>query len=217
MYYRFTITTKIDKELDMSDFDHSPQFARTPDMVAALVLGAIAAVYIVVRLVLRLIEVLPNREVPVPVWIDDATAALPLPDGIAEITLTSGTAVVSDMPGITLFSVAGAAVISALASLVVIALVMRLCLNLARGRFFTSGNTLLVTGVSASIALGWFVSTLFDQMASNGAIARLTDRALESAQIPFDWTPILAAVAVGTVAAAFRAGERLTRDTEGLV
>ncbi|MFD1714832.1 hypothetical protein ACFSBZ_10150 [Amnibacterium flavum] len=200
-----------------SRIDRAPRFASRADLLTATTVGGIAAVWTIVQLVLRLVEVIPNRNVPVPVWIDDASATLPLPDGTADIALTSGTAIVSGMPAITLVSVAGAAIITAAASLAVIGLVLALCLNLARGRYFSTRNTLTVTAISATIAVGWFVSHLFTQMASNGAIAALTDRAYEASTIPFDWTPILAAIAVGAVAAAFRAGERLQRDTEGLV
>src|SRR3712207_7238460 len=41
------------------------------DLGTTLVVGALAAGWVVVRLVLRLLEVLPNERVPVPVWIGD--------------------------------------------------------------------------------------------------------------------------------------------------
>ncbi|BDI23955.1 hypothetical protein [Herbiconiux sp. L3-i23] len=191
-------------------------FSRS-DVVATATLGAIVAVWTIVDLVVSLTSILSNRDVPIRVWVDDASAALPLPTGSAEITLTSGVAEVSDMPPFILGVVASSAVVRAAAILAVTALVLILCRNLARGKVFSSGNTALVTGIAVAIAVGWFLTSLFAQMASNSAVNVLTDKAYSSAQAPVEWTPYLAAFAVTVVAVAFRAGERLQRDTEGLV
>ena len=49
------------------------------------------------------------------------------------------------------------------------------------------------------------------------AVSPATDGAVEGTPYPLTWIPFFVAMAVGGLAIAFRAGERLRADTEGLV
>lgn len=193
------------------------RLASRSDVAATAAIGLIVTGWTVVDLVQRLISVFSNSDVPITVWLEDVEAVLPLDQGGAQVTLSSGVADVSGMPPFILGVVALSAIVRAAAVLAVTGLVLTLCLNLTRGRIFSSGNTLLVSAISAAIAIGWFLTSLFAQMASNSAVNVLTDKAYSSAQAPIEWTPYLAAFGVAVVALAFRAGERLQRDTDGLV
>jgi hypothetical protein len=218
--YRSSIITRVDKETAVAtSLDRAPIGASRADLITALVLGALASTWVVAMLVVRLIEVLPNERVPVPIWIGDAAADLPIgPDGaLIPVDFDGGVALVSDMPGITLASVALADIVPALAAIGVIACVMLLCRNLLAGRAFAAANTRLVTAASILIAAGWAGGLLFTTMANNGAVAVLSEGTYEGVAVTIDWLPLLAATGVGAVAAAFRTGERLQRDTDGLV
>lgn len=199
--------------------ERAPIGSSRTDIATTMVVGGIAAIAIIVALVLRLAEVLPNRSVPVRVWLDGEQAVLPVGSSGARVPVSveGGTILVSGLPGITLTSVALEAAVPALAAVAIIACVLLLCRNLLSGRAFSPGNTRLVTAISLLIASGWALSLLFTTMANNGAVAAMSGGELDSATLQVDWVPVLASMAVGAVAAAFRRGERLERDTDGLV
>lgn len=190
------------------------------DLWTVLVLGGAVVVWTLVDLVLRLMEIIPNRDVPVTVELMGERLELPIGPGGEPIPgeVSTATIHVSDLPVATYISALGAVVVPAVTTIAVIVCVMVLCRNLMAGRFFSRTNTRLVTSIALLIAVGWLVSFIFSTMASNGALALVADRAfLESVQFQVDWVAVLAAMGVGALASAFHAGERMQRDTEGLV
>lgn len=199
--------------------DKAP-FGSRADFWTVLVVGTLVALWTLVALVLRLWQVVPNHDVPVTVQLIGERLDLPLgPDGSPVAgEVSTATIHVSDLPLATHAAAIGAVVVPALCSIAVIVCVMVLCRNLMTRRFFSRTNTRLVTAVSVLIAGGWLLTFGFSVMASNGALALIADRAfLESVQFRVDWVALLAAMAVGALASAFHAGERMQRDTEGLV
>ncbi|RLV55697.1 DUF2975 domain-containing protein [Aeromicrobium phragmitis] len=200
--------------------EKSPFGASRSDLWAVLIVGGVIVVSTLVGLVVRLVEIVPNRDVPVTVQLMGERLALPLGPNGEPLSgeVSTATIQVSDMPVATYVSALGAAIVPALATIGVVVCVMVLCRNLMAGRFFSRANTRLVSAVSVLIALGWLISFLFSTMASNGALALVADRELlESVQFRVDWVAVLAAMGVGALASAFHAGERMQRDTEGLV
>jgi hypothetical protein len=122
------------------------------------------------------------------------------------------------MPVATHRAAIGAAAVPPLATIGVTVCVLLLCRRMLAGQFFSGTITRLITAASLLIAGGWAAWFGCSVLASNGVLALVADRALAE-QITFQvsWTPILASMAVGALAAAFHAGEKLQRDTEGLV
>ncbi|MFD1861115.1 DUF2975 domain-containing protein [Aeromicrobium camelliae] len=198
----------------------SPFEVSRSDLWTVLVIGGVIVVSTLVSLVSRLIEIVPNRDVPVSVDLMGEQLELPVGPGGDAVTgeVSTATIHVSDLPVATYVSALGAAVVPAITTVAVIVCVMVLCRNLMAGRFFSRTNTRLVTSVALLIAFGWLISFIFSTMASNGALALVADRALlDSVQFRVDWVAVLAAMGVGALASAFHAGERMQRDTEGLV
>jgi hypothetical protein len=200
--------------------EKSPLFARPADLWSVLVVGAVVIVASLVRLVGDVARLLPNRDVPVDVLLTGARVELPIGPGGALVPATvDGAALpVSDMPAATFASALGAAAVPPLATIAVTVCVLLLCRQMLSGRFFSRTATRLITAVSVLVAGGWALHLAFTVMATNGVLALVADPAVaDEVRTPVSWTAILAAMAVGALAAAFGAGERMQRDTEGLV
>lgn len=206
-----------------SGFDHAAwQAAKTErsnrnDLVTVLGAAIVAAVAVVVGLVLRLIDIFGADGTRVPVYFHAVDGALPGTDAAVTLTIDHGSVVVTDLPFATFASVLLAAILPALASLVVVVCAFRFFRRLLRGEAFAAGNARLLSIASIAILGGWLADSAFSTMASNGALALASSRAVDGAPHPLDWLPVLVAMAVGGLAIAFRAGERLRADTEGLV
>ena len=184
-----------------------------------ITVGAVAAVYTFVSMVLRIGEIIPNRNVPVPAAFADTPATLPIgPDGAAvPVVVEQAIIRVSDMPAITLASLLLAAVISAVATIAAIVCVCLFCRNLIRGRAFDKTNVRLIGTATLVIAVGWAVGSLFRTMGANGASAMLSHGAAANTAFPVDYAAIAAIVSLAAIGVAFQQGHRLQRDTEGLV
>jgi len=115
---------------------------------------------------------------------------------------------------------AAAAVVGTLATVFVALTIAYLCQRLRRGDPFVStlsratfaaSLTLMIGGVfgqGLSIAAAWLAS---DELNA----ARHSNEFIPGG--PADYTPVIAGIVLGVIAAAFRVGERMQRDTEGLV
>ncbi|MGK9148992.1 hypothetical protein KXS11_15280 [Plantibacter flavus] len=185
------------------------------DLITVLVVAIVAAVGVVVSLVLRLLDIFGTGGVTVPVQFAPFEATQP--GGGATVRVGEGTVVVSDLPFATFASVVLAAVIPAVASLVVIGCALWFFRRMLRGDAFAPGNARLLTVASFGILAAWISDSWFGTMASNGALAVASGDAFSGIAVEVSWLPVLAAMAVGGLAIAFRSGERLRADTDGLV
>jgi hypothetical protein len=198
----------------------APWFTTRSDLISILVVGAAVIVWQAGGLITSVVRILPNRDAPVDVMIAGAPVELPLGPGGAALAATVDTATltVSDMPVATYVAALGAAVVPPLATIGVTVCVLLLCRRMLAGQFFSGTITRLITAASLLIGGGWLAWFGCSVMASNGVLAQVADRAVaEEITFQVSWTPILASMAVGALAAAFSAGERLQRDAEGLV
>src|SRR5690242_3262252 len=82
-----------------------------------IVLGAAAAIWTVYQAVVRIVQIAPNRDVPVTAAFAESTATMPIGPGGAEVEVVPSQVVlsVSDLPAITLWSLILAEVVYALA------------------------------------------------------------------------------------------------------
>ena len=189
------------------------------DLVTTLSVGVAAAGVTVVLLIVRLVEIFAGERIDVPVAFAPTTARVPGPDG-ATATVDTGTVSVGSLPPATFASVVLAEVVPAVAALVVIACAVALVRRLLAGRAFAPGTARLLTLSSFAILIGWVAASLFGTMASTGALAAASPTGVDatvSSAIHVSWLPLLAAMAVGALAMAFRSGEKLQVDSDGLV
>jgi hypothetical protein len=188
-------------------------------LVVMIVLGAAAALWSIYSAASRIIEVVTASEIPVLAPFIGEHAHLPLGPGGASTTVEVEEAVIfaSNPAPATLFALIAAPVVSVIATLIVITCIALFCRNLLEGVAFSRTNTRLVITASVTIALGWFVSSLFTTMGVNGAFAALSNHEYDNVIFATDFTPVIMALALSAVGLAFQAGERMQRDTEGLV
>ncbi|MBA4608992.1 DUF2975 domain-containing protein [Aeromicrobium sp. Marseille-Q0843] len=194
--------------------------ATRSDLWLAVALAAAVIVGTAIDAARRVVEILPNRDVPVEVYFESQQQAIAI-TGLSEpvrVDLDHATIRVSDLAPASYVSAIAAVVVPALAVIGVMVCISWLCRNLAGSVFFSRTNTRLVTATSLLIVGGWMLSSLARTMASNGALATVSPEAADvSVTMQFSLMYLFIAIIVGSLAAAFHAGERMQRDAEGLV
>ena len=189
------------------------------DLWTVIIVGIMIAVFALGNAVVRIASIVPNTNVDVLAPFFDTVTALPLgPDGaMVDVRVDSAWLTVSDLPVIVVASLVGAVLVELAMTLIIVASAMLLCRNLMTGNAFSRTNTRLVFTVSATLIVGTTLSSLFTTMGVNGAFATLSDGSYDGAVATGDIVPYFAAIALAAVALAFKTGERLQRETEGLV
>lgn len=195
--------------------------ATRADVWFTVVLAVVAIVATVVDAVTRLVDVVPNRDVPVEVQLATSTQSIAI-EGVAESVpaeLDRFTVHVSDLPFATYVSVIGTVVVPAFTIVAVLVCLTWLLRNIGAGQFFSRTNTRLVTTAALVSILGWVLTLAFSTFAANGALAQLTTDPEAGFEITMNisFLYLFAAMVAGCVAAAFHTGERMQRDSEGLV
>jgi hypothetical protein len=195
--------------------------ASSADVQVVVVIGVLVILTAVVELIRRLIEVVPNRDVRVALALDgDMSAGLPLgPAGkLVDVEIGEMLVTVSGLPPGTYVGVLGAAVVGPVVAIVVAVLGIGLCRALLRGDVFIPANTLRVNLIAAAILGGALLHTVFATFRHNGVLAALAGSDdVMGLTVRFEYLPWLAGFALAAFAMAFNVGERMQRDTEGLV
>ena len=91
------------------------------------------------------------------------------------------------------------------------------CLRLIRAQVFTRPTARLLFIGAAILTAGWFLGSLFTNMTSNGALSAVSDYTYDSVTFAANLAPAIGVFALAAVGVAVHMGERLQRDTEGLV
>lgn len=185
--------------------------------IAAGVTIAIAATWSAVA---RIIDVLPNRDVSVLAQFSGTSAEAPIGVNGAPETVELDMAFVTapSLPAASVWAVVIQQVILAAVIICVVACLAWLAHNVSRGRVFSRTNTVLVSTAGLTGLAGLFAVPFFGNMAANGAFAVVSDRTFDNVILSVDLFPlVLAAFVVGLMSTVFAVGERLQRDTEGLV
>jgi hypothetical protein len=157
-------------------------------MYGTIAVAAAAAAATTWGAVARLAEVIPGRDVPV---LRPAPARQ--------------------------FALVAEPIVHGLAIVAGIALLALLCWNLARGRAFARANVRIVFWGAGVLTAGWFLGSLLTTMTVNGALSAVSDYGYDGITFSTNWAFPFAILAIAAVGAAFQVGERLQRDTEGLV
>lgn len=188
-------------------------------MYMSVVMVAVGAVIAVVAAAARLLEVGDGRDVPVLVPLAGEEAMLPLgPDGSAvPVTVDTATVTVADPAPATLFALYAQPVWIAVVVVAGLVLAALFFLRLARGRAFDGGAARLAFVAAGLVAVGWLGDSILTNMTTNGALSALSDYTYESVTFEVSLAPALAVLVIAAIGAALQIGERLQRDTEGLV
>lgn len=191
------------------------------DVVATVVIGLAVIVPAVASGVRRVAELLAGGAVPVTVELTpDEVVQAPLGPG-GQLVEGSASSVVVPVAGLPPVSLAGAfaeTIVVPLALSGAVVCLALLCWRLVRGRAFTAASTRLVLVGCALVLLIWLVQIAAGTMVTNGARQVLgADTDGYSFVTTFPTAPFLVALALGVVAGAMRIGERVQRDSDGLV
>jgi hypothetical protein len=188
-------------------------------MYLTIALGAIGAAATLWFTIARLVEVAPNRDVPVLVPFTGETAKLPIgPNGSLVATqVEQATVVVPHPAAATYFALVAEPIVVGLTILALIALLCIFCWKLARGQAFHRSTTRVAMAAAFTVLGGWAIGSLFTTMTVNGALSAVSNYTYEGILFSTDFTPVFAALALGAIGAAFQIAERLRRETDGLV
>lgn len=180
--------------------------------IAAIAAGAAGTV-------LRLVEVAPGHDIPVLVPLSNEQAALPLGIDGAPVTVDveTATVVVADPGSSTLFALWARPIAQLLVIAATMAIAAAFMVRLAKGRAFEPGTARLAYAGGGVIAGGWFVDTVLTSVTTNGALASVSDQGRESMLFEITLGPALAVLIIAAVGVALQIGERLQRETEGLI
>ena len=192
-----------------------------PDRVGLWALigaGAVIAVVTAGLAAARIVELAGPGPVPVEVRLPGLAAELPAGASTLAVDVEAATIHVSEMPlASRVAGIAGVA-LTALVTASVAACLIALALSVLRGAIFSRRNTALVTTAGMVGLVGFAAAELGRTMLANGALAWATDRQVDNAVFGVAPGPyVLAAFVIALVSTVFVVGERMQRETEGLV
>lgn len=170
--------------------------------------------------VARIIEVLPNRDVTVFADFSGTIASAPIGPNGAPVDVELDTALITaeSLPGASVAALVIQQIVLALTVIVVAGCLVWLCRNIVRGQVFSRTNTVLVTTAGFTALAGFALTPFFGNMGANGAFARLSDRTFNNVILAVDpFQLIMVAFVVALASTVFVVGDRMRRDTEGLV
>lgn len=189
-------------------------------LIGFCIAGVAIAAYITVFSIIRIIELVSGGRVPVLVEFVDQPVTAPLGAGGADITLELDRAIMTAdrlPPMATVPGVLGQ-VIQILTIVVVIGCLMLLARGILSGTVFSRRNTGLVATAGITGLVGFAAVQFFDNMLANAAVAAITDNSVDNAVISIEpFTFVLAAFIIAVISTAFAIGDRLQRETEGLI
>lgn len=183
---------------------------------AALAIGAIEAVWVVMRTVVTLSG--GPATVSVPLTDAPATAALDA-EGVTDAVYDSVSLTLSSVPESARAMTVAADALSSLIPIGVCAVLVWLCVRVLVGRPFVRSVTWSIGGVSILVLCGGLGGSA-GRAVANAEIAaalELDGTALPTLLAEVSLAPLGWAMALAVVAAAFEIGQRMQRETEGLV
>lgn len=189
-------------------------------LIAFCVAGAAIAAYITVLSIIRIVALSSGAGVPVMLEFTDQPVDVPLGAGGSDITLELDRAAITatDLPLFATVPGIIGQVLQILTIVVVIGCLLLLARSILTGTVFNRRNTALVMTAGITGLLGVAGVRFFENMLANATVNVVTDNAFDNAVIsvePFSF--ILAAFIVSVIGTVFVIGDRLQRETEGLV
>lgn len=188
-------------------------------MYMSIVLVAIGAALAIYSAVQRLSEVASGGAIPVLVPLAEETAELPLgPDGApVQAQVESAIVQVTDPAAATLFALWAQPIWGVVCICAGLVLAAMFFLRLARGKAFNGGAARLAFIGAGVLVVGWFGNAILTNMTTNGALSRLSNYSYDSVVFEVSLMPVVGVLLLAATGAALQIGERLQRDTEGLV
>ena len=185
-----------------------------------MIAGIAIAAWTLIAATLRIIEVLGGGALRVYAEFAGTPAEAPIgPGGAARtIELDSGWLLTSELPAASVAALVIEQAMLAATVLTVVGCLLALTWNILCGRMFSRANTRLVTIAGLTGIAGMFIVPFFANMAANGAFATVSNREFDNVILSMDLFPfILLAFIAALASTVFGIGDRLQRETEGLI
>lgn len=193
----------------------------TGSFLLFIVAGVAIAVWAVVRSVGNIVAAAGNSDVRVPIEFLDTVAQAPIGPGGASVPveLTGAVVTAPSLPIASLWALFLAEGLFAASVVTVVVLLLLLCIGVLRGQIFSRRHTRLVTSVGIVALAGAIGVPFFHNMVANGALAWLSERTYDRGLTQQIDLPVLIVIGfvAGLSSTVFAVGDRLQRDTEGLV
>lgn len=201
--------------------DSSPSLDRADrfGMYMSIGIVAVGAGITIADVVRRLRELAHGGPFRVLVPLRGETADLPLgPDGaLVHVDVETAVVRVADPAPATMFALWAHPIWNGVFVIVGLVIATAFFLRLARGRAFTTGAARLAYAGAATLLISWFGGAMLTNMTTNGALSALSDYSYESVIFEVSLAPALVFLVLGAIGLALQIGERLQRDTEGLI
>jgi hypothetical protein len=207
------VATKTKQDAIMSRWDAA-------SMAVFMLIGAAFAVWTVVAAVPRIIEVLANQDVRVFAEFAGTMADAPIgPDGApVAVELDTAYLVAPELPVASVGALVIEQLVIVAAVVTVVTCLLLLTWNVLHGRMFSRTNTRLVATAGIVAFFGVALAPFFGNMGANGAFAWISDRTFDNVILAADFAQLVTVAFIAALAATtFTVGDRLQRDTEGLV
>lgn len=189
-------------------------------LVAFCVAGAAIAAYITVFSIIRIIGLASGSSIPVMLEFVDQPVDVPLGAGGADITLELDRAALSaaGLPPIAVVPGIIGQVLQILTIVGLIGCLLLLARSILGGTVFSRRNTVLVMTAGITGLVGLAAVRFFDNMLANATVSAVTDNAFDTAVMSVEpFTFVVAAFILAVIGTAFSVGDRLQRETAGLV
>jgi hypothetical protein len=132
-------------------------------------------------------------------------------------TVDTATVVVHDPAPATLFALYAQPVWNSVIICTCLVIAALFFLRIARGQAFTQRTVRLTYAGAAVVTGGWLGSVMLTNMTTNGALSAVSEYTYESVNFEASLIPMLAVLLLAAMAGALQLGERLQRDTDGLI
>jgi len=186
-----------------------------------VVAGVAIAIWAVIRSIANIVAAAPNENVRVAAPFLDTVAQAPIGrDGApVPVELSGGVITAPSLPPASLWALFIAEGLFAAVVVTVVTLLLLLTADILRGRIFSRRHTALVSAAGMVTIVGVAGVPFFHNMVANGAIAWLSGGTYDRGAIQLIDLPSLIGIAfvAGLAGTVFAVGDRLQRDTEGLV
>ncbi|MGN6426369.1 MAG: hypothetical protein ACTHMF_06080 [Leifsonia sp.] len=189
-------------------------------IVAFMAAGILLAGWSVAQSVTTIVQAATNRDVRVLADFSGTIGQAPIGQGGAmrDVELVSAWVTAPQLPLASFGALMARELISSAATVAIVGCLVWLAANVLRGRLFSRTNTTLVAAVSIGGLVTWAAIALLNTMVANGAFARISGREFDNPVMSIPLMPLLLlAFAASIVVTAFTVGDRMRRDTEGLV
>lgn len=185
-----------------------------------MVVGAAIAVWTGIAASQRIMEVLPNTDVTVLGQFAGTIGSAPIGvDGTPiDVELERAMLTVPALPVAALWAIVIQQVLLVITVLTVVVALVWLGRNVTRSVVFSRTNTVLVSTAGIVGLIGYAAVPFFGNMAANGAFAVLSKRTFDNVVMSVEpFSLVLLAFVAALMSTVFAIGERMQRDTDGLV